>query len=158
MQKGKGAKARHAARVQQCGDDLADGLARRQTQLRFKLVERNEHKQPFAQGLVGNVEKGLVHLYSVVEQDVDVNDPRAPSDRRLALQAVFDGLRDGEQRFGAQGRVHARHGVQEGVLRGEADRGGLIQRRDGLHGDGRMLVQACASTHEVLLAVSEVRA
>ena len=51
-----------------------------------------------------------------------------------------------------------RDGVQEGVLGGDADRGGLVQRRDGLHGDSRMLVQEAAGTHEGLLAVPEVGA
>ena len=127
-------------------------------QIRFKLAEGYEHEQPFAQGFVGNIEKGFAHLQGVVEQDVDVDDPRTPPDCRLAPQPAFDGLRDGEQGFGAQGGLHPRGGVQEGVLRGEADRRGLIQRRDGLHGDGRMLMQEAAGTREMLLAVADIGA
>ena len=98
----------------------------------LQLEQGLEDEPPFGQARVRNDELGLVDSLVAVEEEVEIDRPRAEARAgAITPELEFDCVEPGEERPRGKGRAKRRRAVQEARLVEVPDRIGLTQGRDG---------------------------
>src|SRR6185312_7518275 len=110
--------------------------APRDDEARSELGERLEDEAPLVQAGVRNGEPGLLDLLVAVEQEIEIERPRAArAGDAHATEAPLDREQPVEELTRGKGRVELGGAVEEARLLTDAHRLGLAQARDGHHRD-----------------------
>src|SRR5436190_2078520 len=131
----------------------------RHDEARSKLVERLEDEAPLVEKRVRDGEPGLVDHLVAVEEEVEVERPRAVlAGDPDAAEALLDGEQAVEELARGQRRLELEGAVEEGRLSADADRLRLAEGRDGKDVDSLLRGEDADGRAQRALAVAEVRA
>ena len=137
-----------------------DGAARkRMVQAGGDLGSRLEHESPGDHPRMRQRERGSVEDDVVVEEEVEIERPRAPMIAPFTVQRVLHGGEHAEHVVGGQARLDQTGAVEKRRLPGGAPhRPRLPVAADGEEGDAGHAAQEFDGTIELLAAAAEIRA
>jgi hypothetical protein len=111
---------------------LCDGPPRyRVTEIRGDLGKGHEHAGALEHPRMRYGQLGSGDAQLIIQEDIQINDPRAITDCWHAPQLSFGGLEQGQKVFGGKVCLHGADGVEETGLLGDPPRLRLIKTREG---------------------------